>query len=55
MNDISINLQRLGFAEKEAAVYLAVLNAGHARVNEIADLGKVNRATIVQEVFGNVP
>lgn len=45
MREISLNLQRLGFAEKEAEVYLAVLNVGHARVNDIAEIGKVNRAT----------
>ena len=45
MDEILRELVRLGFSEKEAAVYVASLEFGSATVQDISHLSKVNRAT----------
>ena len=42
---MSLDLQQLGFTEKEDAVYMALLEFGQAAVSEIAKRAGVNRAT----------
>jgi sugar-specific transcriptional regulator TrmB len=39
------NLETIGLSEKEANVYLALLELGHASVQDISKKAKVNRAT----------
>ncbi|MFA6131212.1 MAG: helix-turn-helix domain-containing protein [Patescibacteria group bacterium] len=45
MQDILHDLSRLGFSEKESAVYLALLSDGKITVPKIAEKAKINRAT----------
>lgn len=45
MDDIRQKLQEIGFSEKEAAVYVALLQAGRSGVNKVATQAQVNRAT----------
>ncbi len=45
MSDIKSSLKRLGYSDKEIAVYLAVLSVGPAPVRKIAAAAEVNRGT----------
>lgn len=42
---LEIELKNLGFSDKEAKVYLALLELGESPVQQISDKAKVNRAT----------
>lgn len=46
MQNLEHDLARLGFSDKEAAVYLAALELGNAGANEIARRSDINRATV---------
>jgi sugar-specific transcriptional regulator TrmB len=45
MENLTSDLARLGFTEKEAAAYLAALELGNASAQQIANRAKINRAT----------
>ena len=45
MDDLLYDLQRLGFSEHEARVYLTLLQLGRARASQVADRSGIHRAT----------
>lgn len=45
MDELPVELARLGLSEKEAAIYLAALELGPSTVQDLAKKARVNRAT----------
>lgn len=52
MNEATERLIRLGLSEKEASVYLAMLELGPTGVGEISDKAQVNRSTTYLTIEG---
>lgn len=46
MNDLIFQLERIGFSEKEARIYLALLQHGSATAQEVAHMAGFPRATV---------
>ncbi|MDO8617769.1 MAG: helix-turn-helix domain-containing protein [Candidatus Uhrbacteria bacterium] len=46
IDELKVNLMELGLGQKEADVYLAMLQLGPSSVQEIADASAINRSTI---------